>query len=415
MKTSTSPFPGPARLRQHVAATLAWAMFLCAVPARGQEGATRPAEQPKKPFLQSPVVAGDRATFTVFAPYAKAVRLRSGEIDYALPHKEPFRHTEEGEWIFDPKPFTRGEQGLWTLSQTLPPGIYDYTIDVDGVVMVDPENPTVVGNTRGARGLVEIPGPAGRPRQDEWRQVPHGAVTTHWYDSKVTGSRRRMHVYTPPGYDPTGSRRYPVLYLLHGNSGHDGQWTEIGRAHVIADNLLADGKAAPMLIVMPDGHAYRPPPGAAPADRRDLKTERFEGDVFQEIMPFVERNYRVLAEREQRAIAGLSMGGGQSLCAGLRNSERFAWTGGFSASLGCALDLVPAAGEPAAAFNSRTRLFWVRIGREDFDTLVKLNRDFVERLKAAGVRHEYQETGGMHMWSVWRQYLADFMPRLFRG
>jgi enterochelin esterase-like enzyme len=391
-------------------------LMLVTPKAAGTQGAATSPVPPPPARLESPVVEGGRVTFRVYAPKASAVSLRSGEISYATRGPNTFiRHDTTGVWNFDAKPFTRGADGVWTLTVTLPPGLYDYMFDVDGLVVVDPENPRVIGNTRGARGLVEVPGPAGKPRHDEWRDVPHGTVTTHWYDSRVTGTRRRMHVYVPPGYDPDSTRRYPVLYLLHGNSGHDGQWVQIGRANVVADNLIADGEILPMILVMPDGHPERGPDGEVSPERRSNKAELFAGDLLKEVLPLVERIYRVTADADHRAIAGLSMGGGHSLTAGLRNPERFAWIGGFSASLGAALPLVPAVGAAADAFNARVRLFWVHIGRDDYVPLVKINREFAEKLKAAGVRHEYVETDGMHMWSVWRQYLADFMPRLFRA
>lgn len=389
---------------------LAGAVLLTAGMASGQAAAASPAPPPN---VRSPVVEAGRVSFSLYAPKATAVKLRSGEIAYATRGTKVFtRDDTTGVWNYEQKTFARGEDGVWTLAVgPLPSGLYEYMFDVDGVVIVDPDNGQVAPGTRGARGMVEVPGPAGQPRHDEWRDVPHGAVTMHWYDSRVTSSRRRLHVYTPPGYDPTAARKYPVLYLLHGNSGHDGNWTQAGRANVVADNLVADGKSVPMIIVMPDGHAYRPPPGERESE---LKWQRFEGDLLKEVVPLVERTYRASSDREDRAITGLSMGGGQSLSAGLRLSDHFAWIGGFSSSLGAAFPLVPAAGDTAAAFNAKTRLLWIAIGRDDYAPVLKLNRDFIERLKAAGVRHEYLETEGMHMWNVWRQYLADFLPRLFR-
>ena len=396
---------------------IAWAGILLLAPsmASAQNAAAPPLPSPP-PRVESPVVEAGRVTFRVYAPKAGAVSLRSGEIAHAT--RGPgtvISHDANGVWNFEAKPFVRGDDGVWTLKVDLAPGLYDYMFDVDGLVVVDPENPRVVGNTRGARGLVEVPGPAGKPRHDEWRDVPHGTVATHWYDSKVTGTRRRMHVYLPPGYDAASARRYPVLYLLHGNSGHDGQWVQIGRANVVADNLIADGKSVPMIIAMPDGHPERNPDGAASPERQANKTVLFADDLMKEVVPLVERTYRVTADADHRAITGLSMGGGQSLTAGLRHPDTFAWIGGFSASLGAALPLVPAAGAAADTFNARARLFWVHIGRDDYVPLLKINREFAEKLKAAGVRHEYVETQGMHMWSVWRQYLADFMPRLFQA
>jgi enterochelin esterase-like enzyme len=402
----------PLRVRSGMGALIG-ILLLAARPAPAQA----PAAPAPPPRVESPVVESGRVTFRLLAPKASAVSLRSGEISYATRGSRRFTSdAATGTWNFDDKPLLRGPDGVWALTiGPLPPGLYDYLFDVDGVVVVDPANPRVVGNVRGSRSMVEVPGPAGQPRADEWREVPHGTVATHWYESKVTGWRRRMHVYTPPGYDPAGATRYPVLYLLHGNSGHDAQWIELGRANVIADNLIADGKTLPMLIVTPDGHPERSPSGTVSPDQRAQKFDLFEDDLLKEVVPLVERSYRVASDSEHRAIAGLSMGGGQSLRMGLHHGESFAWIGGFSSSLGAALSLVPAAGEAAAAFNARTRLLWFRAGGDDFETLLKINRDFDQRLKAAGIRHEYVETGGMHMWSVWRQYLADFMPRLFRA
>lgn len=359
------------------------------------------APQSQRPTVRSPIIEAGGVTFNVYAPKASAVLLRSGELDRLIPAPK------------GPKPFTRGENGVWTLTLSpVPPGIYDYSFDVDGVVMTDPESTNVFGNIRGSRGFVEVPGASGQPRHDEWRDVPHGAVAAHWYDSKVTSARRRVHVYTPPGYAESGSRRYPVLLLLHGSGDNDSHWVQIGRANVIADNLIADRKAEPMVIVMPDGHPYQPKPGADRGAGRGQNTAQMEADVLQEVLPLVERLYRVQRDRAQQAITGLSMGGGQSLTIGLQHPDRFAWIGGFSSSASALAPIVATLGKDAEGFNDRTRLLWIRIGKDDF--LLEDNRTFIESLKGAGVRFEYVETDGAHMWGVWRQYLADFLPRLFK-
>ncbi len=295
------------------------------------------------------------------------------------------------------------------MAVTLPPGIYQYTINVDGVPMADPSSPNVVGNVRGARGFVEVPGPAGSPRHDEWRPTTHGTLTMHWYDSKATGTRRRVHVYTPPGYGAS-TKKYPVLYLLHGAGDNDAHWAQLGRANVIADNLLADGKLTPMVIVMPDGHAYRPQQSEQGGREKALKM--FEDDLLGDVVPLVEKAYRVDTSRDRRAIAGLSMGGGQSLNVGLGHADRFAWIGAFSSATGGADAKVTALATNAAAFNKGSRLLWLRIGKDDF--LLQQNRALVESLKKAGLTHEYQEVEGAHMWGVWRLALADFLPRLFK-
>ena len=387
-------------------------LLLAATPALAQQPATpaptsgqapgqappaaRPPQGPQRPQVQSPVVEGDKATFAIYAPKASEVKLSSGEIDRLVPGPN--------------KAFTKGENGVWTLTVSpLPPGIYEYAFDVDGVSMADPSSPNVVGNVRGARGTVEVPGPAGSPRHDEWRPTAHGSVTMHWYDSKATGTRRRVHVYTPPGYSAS-TKKYPVLYLLHGAGDNDAHWAALGRANVIADNLLADGKMTPMVIAMTDGHAYRPQQGEQGGREKALKM--FEDDLLGDVVPLVEKGYRVETGRDRRAIAGLSMGGAQTLNVGLGHADRFAWIGAFSAAVIGVDAKVTALAANAAAFNKGSRLLWLRIGKDDF--LLQQNRTLVESLKKAGIVHEYEEVEGAHMWGVWRTALADFLPRLFK-
>lgn len=215
---------------------------------------------PPPPWAESPVVEAGRVTFSIRAPQANSVVLRSGEIDLLMADPKPSLSETTGAWIATPGVFSRGADGLWTLTvRPLPPGIYDYSFVVDGLVVQDSGRPRLDATGGAARGVVEILGPPDKPRHDQWREIPHGSVHQHWFESKVTASRRRVHVYTPPRYDAAAARRYPVLYLLHGAGGNDANWTESGRANVIADNLLADGKTLPVIIVMSDG-SYRPPP-----------------------------------------------------------------------------------------------------------------------------------------------------------
>ena len=369
-----------------------------ATPAPPQTPAApqTPVAPPQRPQVTSPVVDGDKTTFAIYAPKASEVTLSSGEIDRLIPGRN--------------KPFTKAENGVWSLTVSpLPPGIYEYAITVDGVSMADPSSPNVVGNVRGARGTVEVPGPAGKPRHDEWRPVAHGSLTQHWYDSKVTQTRRRIHVYTPAGY-AASTKKYPVLYLLHGAGDNDAHWSQLGRANVIADNLLADGRMVPMLIVMTDGHPYRPRPGEQGGRERAMKM--FEDDLLLEVQPLVEKTYRVDATRARRALAGLSMGGGQTLNVGLGHPDRYAYLGAFSAATGGADAHVQTLAKNAAAFNKGSQLFWIRIGKDDF--LLQQNRALVESLKKAGLEHVYEETDGAHVWGFWRQALADFLPKLFK-
>jgi enterochelin esterase family protein len=307
---------------------------------------------------------------------------------------------------------TKDAAGVWSVTVgPVPPGIYDCQFDVDGLRITDPASPNVFGNRQGSRGYVEVPGPPGHPRQDEWRDVPHGTVTIHWYDSKATGACRRVHVYAPPGYQQETAKRFPVLYLLHGSGDNDSHWALLGRANVIADNLLADGRALPMIIVMPDGHVSD---RARQRDKGDRSRGRgpFEKDLLESVLPLVEANYRVLADAEHRGIVGLSMGGGQSIGVGLGHLDQFAWVGAFSAAVSGDDPVLAKLRDNPAAANQKLKLLWIAIGKDDF--LRARNQDFLKALDELKIRHAYQETAGGHAWGVWRGYLADFLPLLFR-
>jgi enterochelin esterase family protein len=354
-------------------------------------------EPPKLPI--SPEVQADgRITLRLKAPQAHSVKVVGGEI--------PLGATEGA--------MRKGDDGVWSITLgPIAPGIYDYSFDVDGLRITDPASPNVFGDRRGTRGYVEVPGPPGKPRDDQWRDVPHGSVTAHWYVTTVTGSRRRLHVYTPPAYQAEPSKRYPVLYLLHGSGDDDSHWMWLGRANVIADNLLADGRAVPMIIVMPDGHVLPRPskPKLDAADRARM-AQAFEKELLENVIPLVETNYRVLCGAEQRAIAGLSMGGGQSLGVGLTHLDRFAWIGAFSAPESGDSPLLAGLRAHPDEVNRRLKLLWIGVGKSDF--LLERNRKFVQALKDAKIRYEYREAAGSHCWSVWRLYLADLLPRLFK-
>jgi enterochelin esterase-like enzyme len=348
--------------------------------------------------LVSPDVQPDgKVTFRLAAHKAEKVVLNSGEMQPVL------KTTSTA--------MTKGEDGIWTVTVgPLPPGIYDYTFNIDGVSITDPSSPTVFGNRQGSRGFVEVPGPKGQPRRDEWRDVPHGTVTIHWYDSKASGTRRRVHVYTPPGYGKDPEKKYPVLYLLHGSG--DNHWMHIGRANVIADNLIADGKAVPLVIVMPDGHVVERPAGPVD-DRTRLEIRRaFEKDLLESVVPLVESSYRERTDLASRAIAGLSMGSAQSLMVGLAHTDKFAWIGGFSGAISREDPVLASLKADPTKANERLKLLWLAIGKEDGG--LKNKQALSAALKDMGVKHEYHETDGAHRWSVWRLHLAEFLPRLFR-
>jgi enterochelin esterase family protein len=358
------------------------------------------AQAPKRVPIVSPEVHADgKVTFRLLAPKAEKVVVISGEMQSTLKTASTA--------------LTKDDNGVWSATVgPLAPGIYDYSFSIDGVVTTDPSSPHVFGNRKGSRGYVEIPGPKGKPRTDEWQDVPHGAVTIHWYDSKASGSRRRLHVYTPPGYGKEPDRKYPVLYLLHGSGDNDSHWMHIGRANVIADNLIAAGKAVPMLIVMPDGHVRERPPGPVDEKTRLELRQSFEKDLLESVVPLVESTCRVRTDAAGRAIAGLSMGSAQSLVVGLGHPDKFAWLGAFSGAISKEDPVVVALKADPDRANKNFKLVWLAIGKDD--TGLKGKQALSAALKDMGVKHEYHETDGAHRWSVWRSYLAEFLPRLFR-
>ncbi len=343
--------------------------------------------------IVSPEVHKDgRVSFRISAPKADSVKLNSGEIKSVVDESS--------------MKMTKDDKGVWQVTLgPLPAGIYDYTFNIDGLWNTDPANPSVFGNRKGSRGYVEVPRLDGKPRHDEWRDVPHGTVTMHWYKSSAAnGARRRVHIYAPPGYSSNPDKEYPVLYLLHGSGDNDSHWMWMGRANTIIDNLIADGKTVPMLIVMPDGHVN------APGGRRS--PNGFERDLLDCVAPLVESTYRIKKGRENCAITGLSMGGGQSLSVGLKNLDRFAWIGGFSAGTRNVGSAINELGKNPRDVNQSIKLLWIAIGKDDF--LLKRNHEMIAMLKAMKIKHDYKETEGRHQWSVWRGYLAEFIPQLFQ-
>ncbi len=351
------------------------------------------------PRVVSPELVGSALTLRIFAPKAAEVVVQSGDL-------APFMGGPK-------RPMSRQADGVWTTTlEGVAPGIHEYAFLVDGMEIRDPVSPNLFGTLRGARGYAEVPGAAGSPRMDEWREVPHGALTIMWYDSAACAARRRVHVYTPPGYFENPDATYPVLCLLHGYSDNDACWSVLGRAGAILDNLIAEGSALPILIVMPDG---MPEPGwdTEPWDTWSVRNrELLERDLLGDLMPLIERSFRVKTDPESRAIAGLSMGGGQSLWIGLNNTDAFAWIGAVSSACGDLETLAAKLGEAPDAANAALGLVWIACGKDDF--LLDANHKFVRELTEAGIEHEYVETDGGHTWPLWRDYLARLAPRLFR-
>ncbi len=342
------------------------------------------------PVHDSPVVHADRSvTFRFRAPAAKEVIL-----------------TREGTRA----PMTRDGQGWWSLTTApLEPDFYGYSFVADGVAAIDPLNPMMKPNLLSPQSMVHVPG--GGQLWDT-ANVPRGVLHRHSYRSGIVGDDRDYYVYTPAGYDAKAKTVYPVLYLLHGYSDDARGWTDVGRAHTIFDNLTAQRKAKPMLVVMPLG--YGAPEvvtrGARDPVLRQKNMDRFRDSLLTELIPAVERDYRASKDRTLRAIAGLSMGGAETLYTGLNHPERFAWIGSFSAG-GVGDDFNASFPKLDAKVNDQLRLLWIACGTDD--RLIESNRKFKDWLKSKSVNFTPIETSGAHTWLVWRRNLADFTTLIF--
>lgn len=298
----------------------------------------------------------------------------------------------------------RGDDGIWSATlDSLEPGIYGYSIAVDGVVMVDSGNMNLKPGRSPKTSILYIPG----TESQDFRDVPHGTVHYHGYHSTAINRNREMHVYTPPGYE-TDKQDYPLLVLQHGHSDSFASWTGYGKAHWILDNLIASGKAKPMIVLMADGH---PIPESYGNGRDPKNTGELRRDLMEVALPLVEKLYRVKPGRENWAIAGLSMGGLHSLTIGLNELDQFAWVGAFSAAVPN-LGAVKVALDDSAKTNGQLQLLWIACGKDDF--LLGENEKFLAALKESGINHEWFLTEGNHSWPVWRGYLVDFAARLFR-
>ncbi len=314
-----------------------------------------------------------------------------------------------------PLPMQKDDQGVWSATtDPLAPDYYNYSFSVEGLNSFDPSNYATVPNFLYRESSVHVPGPP--TLSWETNDVPRGEVHHHFYKSEVVGDDRGFFVYTPPGYDPRGKQSYPVLYLLHGFSDDANAWTAVGRANVILDNLIAQGKAKPMIAVMPLG--YGAPEVLAPNsgvfhDRAltERNFDKFREALLKEVIPRVEGEYLVAKDRNARAIAGLSMGGAESLLTGLNTLNQFAWIGAFSSG-GITEEFdkeFPALDAKAA---QQPRLLWIACGTDD--RLIEINRKFRAWLASKKIQHVDIETPGAHTWLVWRRNLTEFSSLLFR-
>ncbi len=383
-------------------------LFACfaasALPLRPQSSEQQPTRRllsrplPRRRRIISPQVNADRTvTFRFLDPGAGRVLL-------------------DIEGVAQPLVMQKGDDGVWTAtSDPLAPNLYGYSFVADGVGLIDPSNSLIKPNLLGPQSMVLVPGAS--PEPWEITDVPHGVVHHIFYHSAVVGDNRDFYVYTPPGYNPRARTKYPVLYLLHGYSDDASAWTAAGRANIILDSLFAQGKAKPMIVVMPLGYGApqilgRLGPGPRTQDLVTQNIVKFRESLTTEVMPQVEHDFQVSAKRADRAIAGLSMGGGESLYVGLNDLDRFAWVGAFSAGL-AERSLNAEFPVPAAQVNSQLRLLWIACGEQD-PVVGRFNRTLRAWLDGKGIHYVNIQTPGMHTWMVWRNNLVAFAPLLFR-
>ncbi|MBN1362185.1 MAG: hypothetical protein JW993_16435 [Sedimentisphaerales bacterium] len=379
--------------------TMAALVLILVTPAQAQFG-------PRGPRVVSPEVAADRhVTFRILAPNADSVQLSGSDIP------DLGRGAE----------MKKDPNGVWEV--TLGPiqaGAYRYNFNVDGVSVIDPRNPSTSESNANTWSLVYVPGSDFMDTKD----VPRGAVAEVTYYSKSLKRFRRMRVYTPPGYE-SGQGKFPVFYLLHGAGDCDDSWTSVGRAGFILDNLIAAGKAKPMVVVMPAGHAGASMFGGRGGERPTV--DEFTLDFRNDIRPYIEKNYRVYTDQKNRAIAGLSMGGMQTINLAIDALDEYAYIGVFSSGVfgitgGGRGGMGGNAGQnweeqnkdvlDNADLKKGIKLIWFGTGSEDF--LIETSRATVAALKKHNFDVTFKESAGGHTWINWRDYLNEFAPQLFQ-
>jgi enterochelin esterase family protein len=373
---------------------------------------------PSDTFTSPEVLPDKRVVFRIYAPRATEV-------------------TVSGDWVAQGRgtggALTKDERGVWSRTVgPLVPDVYSYSFTVDGVRTLDPKNALVKQGVANVTSLFELSGD--ETAYEALANVPHGDMREVWYYSTTLKQMRRMHVYTPPGYDSGAATKYPVLYLMHGGGDEDSGWSTSGRAGFILDNLLAAGKIRPMVVVMPNGSVTLPgvDPMRVPALTPETQAARivgisqlhdaFAADLLDNIIPQVERRYRVLTDRAHRAMAGLSMGGAETLRVAPSHLDRFAYIGIFSMGLQTGRDQGVAGDfeQRNAKFfanpgetNKQLKLFWIGVGSNDqtvTDGPAKLDVLLTQR----GIVHQFHQSEGGHTWINWRHYLYDYAQLLFR-
>ena len=355
--------------------------------------------------LKSPEVLSDgRVVFRIYAPKASEVTLGGDWISQGLGAGGKLEKDAQGVWSITVGP--------------LPADFYSYSLTVDGVRTLDPKNALIKQGVTSIDNMVFVPGEAAA--YQDTKAVPHGEIRKVWYKSTTMSEERRLHVYFPPGYD-NSKAKYPVFYLLHGGGDEDSGWSTIGRAGFILDNLIAAGKAKPMLVVMPNGSLPRPPvvPGAPPDPAAQIAfQDRFTSELLKDIVPFVEKNYRVMAGSANRALAGLSMGGGQTTRVVTTNPDQFGYVAVWSAGVNpqISADFVKrneAFLSSADKINKQIKLFSISCGEKDALAFTG-SKNLDEILKKHNIKHETTISSGAHTWINWRRYLNDYAQKLFR-
>ena len=360
----------------------------------------------KSNLLSPEIHDNNTVTFRLSAPKAVKVQLTGDFLN---------------EGVVDLK---EGKDGVWefTTPEPLAPELYSYAFVVDGLRMLDPSNVFLNRDVNTIVNIFIIGG--GQGDLYKVNNVPHGTVSKVWYDSKVLEKKRRMTVYTPAGYEISG-KRYPVFYLLHGSGGDEEAWMDLGRTSQILDNLIAQGKAEPMIVVMTNGNGAReatPAHSSEGMKQPDNRTARGRAGAFEESFPeivnYIDKHYRTIKKKSARAIAGLSMGGGHTLQISKEYPDMFDYVGLFSSSVRMTpnnstspiyQDIL---GKLKVQFAKKPKLYWIAIGKDDF--LYKANAEFRKVLDENGFEYEYFENGDGHIWRNWRIYLSMFAPRLFK-
>ncbi|WP_276483082.1 esterase [Paraflavitalea pollutisoli] len=372
-------------------------LFFSVAPAKAQP--------PRGPLVISPQVNADKSvTFCYLAPKAREVKL-------------------SGQFIKAPVSMLKDTAGIWQVTTApIPPDIYPYSFIVDGVNVMDPANVAFFPNERFKASLVDIPGDT--PLVHSLQNVPHGAVSYTYYPS-LSGTTGSLVVYTPPGYDNDTNIKYPVFYLISGTTDTEETWYKVGKTNFILDNLIAAGKAKPMIVVMPYGNlearVAEQKGGIKPGDPSSregadalMRAKNFDNDLLKYVIPYVDANYRTIPSRNSRAVGGFSRGGGQTLRAAFGHMDSFAWVCCYSAYLSTQEmeRSYPFIYEKADNTNKQFKLLWVSVGTDDF--LYKPTVEFLDFLKAKQVNYKSLITDGGHTWMNTRKYLAATVQLLFQ-